>query len=142
MVKIEALVNIKFKDRMEQAMNKHMMKALFISCLALIFAVASAFAQEKVKGPNKNISPGWDKGEKKGWQSDVPPGQEEKDEKLKGKTNKPEKKGKRSKSNIEQEVGKNETEAQGEQVKQGTPEAKSKTMKEKPKDLSEKKKSE
>ena len=60
-----------------------LIKVLFIACLSLIFAVSSTFAQGKGRGHNKKRPPGWDEGEKKGWQSDVPPGQEKKDEKLK-----------------------------------------------------------
>ena len=71
-------------------MNKKLIKVLLIACLSLIFAVSSAFAGGKAKGHNKNRPPGWDEGEKKGWQSDVPPGQEKKDEKLNEKSNKSE----------------------------------------------------
>ena len=112
-------------------MNKKLIKALFITCLALIFAVSSAFAQEKGKGHNKKRPPGWDEGEKKGWQSDVPPGQEKKDEKLKKKTNKSEKKqGKKSKSKIEQKVDEDEAEAKGEKMKQEAEKESEKKVKE------------
>ncbi len=68
-------------------MCSKLIKVIFIACLSLIFAVSSTFAQGKGKNQNKNRPPGWEEGEKKGWQSDVPPGLEKKDEKQKKKRN-------------------------------------------------------
>ena len=159
MIKTRFLVNMKLKEREEQIMNKKLIKILFIVCLSYIFAISSAFAQGKGKEHNKNRPPGWEEGEKKGWQSDVPPGQEKKDEKLKKKTNKSENnQGKKSKSKAEQEAEENESEDKGEKVKQKAEkesetkvketelkkeerEAKSKTKKEKSKAMSKQKKS-
>ena len=74
-------------------MDKKLIKVLLIACLSFVFAVSLAFAQGKGKGQNKEDRPqGWEQGEKKGWQSDVPPGLEKKgklgedeDDRLKGK---------------------------------------------------------
>ena len=47
----------------------------------LVFLLCSpALAKEKEKGQSKDAPSGWDKGEKKGWHSDVPPGSEKKGE--------------------------------------------------------------
>jgi hypothetical protein len=46
---------------------------IFIVIVCLFFVGSSSFAQ----GP-KSRPPGWDKGEKRGWGSDVPPGLEKK----------------------------------------------------------------
>ena len=86
-------------------MFTRLIKVLFIACLSLIFAVSSTFAQGKGRGHNKNSPPGWEEGEKKGWQSDVPPGLEKKDEKQKKKRNKSKnRKGKKTKSKIEKDL--------------------------------------
>lgn len=53
-------------------MNKKVIKVLFIACLSFVFAFSLSYAKEKGKGKNKNKPPGWDQGEKKGWQSDIP----------------------------------------------------------------------
>ena len=66
-------------------MFARLIKVLFIACLSLIFSVSSTFANDKGKGHNKNRPPGWEEGEKKGWQSDIPPRLDKKDEKQKKK---------------------------------------------------------
>ena len=55
-----------------------MKKRLFFwfSVVFLSFLLISSPALAKGKGKQEAL--GWDKGEKKGWQSDVPPGQEDK----------------------------------------------------------------
>ena len=60
-------------------MNKKLINVLFIACLSFIFAISLSYAQGKGKGQNKKRPPGWVQGEKKGWQSDIPPGQDKKD---------------------------------------------------------------
>ncbi len=57
--------------------NSKLLKVGFIMAVGSIFVVISttipAYAQGKGRG-QKEIPPGWEKGEKKGWFSDVPPG--------------------------------------------------------------------
>lgn len=62
-------------------MIKQFFKILFIMFLPLVLITAVAIAQEGDDSQNKDRPPGWDKGKKEGWQSDVPPGQEEKEKK-------------------------------------------------------------
>jgi hypothetical protein len=69
-------------------MNKKVINVVFIACLSFVFAFSLSYAKDKGKGKNKNKPPGWDQGEKKGWQSDIPPGQDKKDGKQKEKRNK------------------------------------------------------
>ena len=66
----------------------NLIKVFFIVCLSLIFAVSSTYAKGKGRGHNKNRPSGWEEGEKKGWDSDVPPGLEDKDKKFKKNRNK------------------------------------------------------
>lgn len=57
-------------------------KVLFILFMSFIIALPSSFA--KGKGHNKKSSPpGWEHGEKKGWESDTPPGLERNTDKVK-----------------------------------------------------------
>lgn len=64
-------------------MLKRIIIILFILLLSVVFIGSPAIAQGKGKSQNGDRPAGWDKGKKKGWQSDVPPGQEEKEEKKK-----------------------------------------------------------
>jgi hypothetical protein len=64
-------------------MIKRIIKILFVSLLAVVFIGSSAIAQGKGKGQSGNRPAGWDNGQKEGWQSEVPPGQEEKEKKRK-----------------------------------------------------------
>jgi len=64
-------------------MIKRIIKILFILLLSVVFTGSLAIAQGKGKNQSGDRPAGWDKGKKKGWQSDVPPGQEEKEEKKK-----------------------------------------------------------
>ncbi len=48
---------------------------IFMVIICLLFVASSSFAQ----GPDSRPH-GWDKGEKKGWDSDTPPGLEKKNE--------------------------------------------------------------
>ena len=64
-------------------MIKRIIKVLFVSLLAVVFIGSSAIAQGKGKGQSGDRPAGWDKGQKEGWQEDVPPGQEEKEKKRK-----------------------------------------------------------
>jgi len=64
-------------------MLKRIIKILFILLLSVVFTGSLAVAQGKGKNQSGDRPAGWDKGKKKGWQSDVPPGQEEKEEKKK-----------------------------------------------------------
>ncbi len=68
-------------------MIKRIIKILFFSLLAVVFIGSSAIAQGKGKGQSGDRPAGWDKGQKEGWQSDVPPGQEEKEKKEKKRKN-------------------------------------------------------
>ena len=74
-----------------------------------------AFAQKK----DKERPPGWDKGEKKGWQSDVPPGQEKKQDiseeegKIKKEKKEKKKKAKEKKAKEEIEEGKKKEKKEG-----------------------------
>lgn len=55
-----------------------MKKRLFF-CFSVIFLSFLLIGSPALsKGKGKQEASGWDKGEKKGWQSDVPPGQEDK----------------------------------------------------------------
>ncbi len=58
-------------------MYKAMRCWVFVAIASLFLAGSLALAQGKGKGRGGN-PPGWEKGEKKGWQSDVPPGIEKK----------------------------------------------------------------
>jgi hypothetical protein len=60
---------------MEAMMNNHITK-LSIIFLSAIFLISSpALAGGKAKGKNKTRPPGWEQGEKKGWEGkDAPPG--------------------------------------------------------------------
>ena len=64
---------------------------LFVLLLSLLLGSSLTLAKGGGKKGNDNRPPGWDKGEKKGWQSDVPRGLEKKgelgkdEERLKGK---------------------------------------------------------
>jgi len=64
-------------------MLKRIIIILFILLLSVVFIGSPAIAQGKGKSQNDDRPAGWDKGKKQGWQSDVPPGQEEKEEKKK-----------------------------------------------------------
>ena len=64
-------------------MIKQFFKILLMMFLPLMLITAVAIAQEGDDSQNKDRPPGWDKGKKEGWQSDVPPGQEEKEKKQK-----------------------------------------------------------
>ena len=64
-------------------MIKRIIKILFFSLLAVVFIGSLAIAQGKGKGQSGDRPAGWDKGQKEGWQSDVPQGQEEKEKKRK-----------------------------------------------------------
>ena len=64
-------------------MIKWIIKILFFSLLAVVFIGSLAIAQGKGKGQGGDRPAGRDNGQKKGWQSDVPPGQEEKEKKSK-----------------------------------------------------------
>ena len=64
-------------------MIKRIIKILFISLLAVVFIGSLAIAQGKGKGQSGDRPGGGDKGKKEGWQSDVPPGQEEQEKKRK-----------------------------------------------------------
>ncbi len=72
-------------------MYKVMRCWIFIVIVCLFFVGSLDFAEGKSKGPGDR-PPGWDKGEKKGWNSDVPPGLEKKETKEKVKKEKKEKK--------------------------------------------------
>jgi heme/copper-type cytochrome/quinol oxidase subunit 1 len=71
-------------------MNTNIIKLLFITCLFLVLTVSSAFSQGKGRVHKNNSPSGWEKGEKKGWNSDVPPGEENRFKKKAKKMNKSE----------------------------------------------------
>ena len=58
-------------------MRKLMRNCVFVTIAAILLAGSMVFAHDKSKGQG-NKPPGWQKGEKKGWKSDVPPGIEKK----------------------------------------------------------------
>ena len=66
-------------------MIKRIIKILFFSLLTVVFIGSLAIAQGKGKGQGQSGDrpASWDKGQKEGWQSEVPPGQEEKEKKEK-----------------------------------------------------------
>ncbi len=75
-------------------MYKAMRCWVFVAIASLLLAGSLALAQGKGKGRGGK-PPGWEKGEKKGWQGDLPPGIEKKDVWLpQGLTGKEEAKGK------------------------------------------------
>lgn len=57
-------------------MNTIVIKLSLISCFFLLLTVSFAFSQGKGREHKNNSPSGWEKGEKKGWNSDVPPGKE------------------------------------------------------------------
>jgi hypothetical protein len=82
-------------------MHTTLARVLFIIFLSLIFVIPSSFA--KGKGHKKHDGPkGWEQGEKKGWESDVPPRQE----KIDGKTEKNQSKQQKQNKNQKSEMGK------------------------------------
>ena len=66
-------------------MLKRPIKILFILLLSIVFLGSVTLAQDNDSRQNGDRPPGWDKGKKEGWQSDVPPGQEETEKKEKEK---------------------------------------------------------
>ena len=82
-------------------MKIRLMKIVLISLLSLIFfsslaspaginfSSSSAVSGDKGKEHDENRPPGWEKGEKKGWQSDKPPGLDKKDDQVEQKAKKP-----------------------------------------------------
>ena len=64
-------------------MHVTLARASFIIFLLLLLAVPPTFAKGKAKGQTKQSPSGWEEGEKKGWESDVPPGQEKKANRVK-----------------------------------------------------------
>ncbi len=88
-------------------MHTAIARVLFIIFLSLIFIIPSSFA--KGKGHKKHDGPkGWEQGEKKGWESDVPPRQEKKDgktEKIQSKHQKKKKLKKQQKPNENKKSG-------------------------------------
>ncbi len=72
-------------------MYKVMRCWIFIVIACLFFVGSLDFTEGKSKGPGYE-PPGWDKGEKKGWHDDEPPGLEKKGKKEKLKKEKKEKK--------------------------------------------------
>ena len=82
----------------------------------IIFLLGSpALAGDKGKGKSKSVPPGWEQGEKKGWDGkDTPPGQTEKKQKakMKGEQNKGKDKNKNEKAKHEAEVEKTKREAE------------------------------
>jgi hypothetical protein len=130
-------------------MMNHQIIKLFVVILSSIFLLSSpALAGGKAKGKNKTQPPGWEQGEKTGWNGeDTPPGlTEEKLEKkqkagMKGEEAKAkaQKQGKKVKSEAEREKEEVEQEAEIEQQKKKQ-EAEMKKEKEKLKSNSNKKK--
>ncbi|NVM23948.1 MAG: hypothetical protein HWN68_19490 [Desulfobacterales bacterium] len=51
---------------------------VFVTFLSLLLVGSLAFAQGKGRGRTGGKPPGWEKGEKRGWHTDVPPGIEQK----------------------------------------------------------------
>ncbi len=51
---------------------------VFVTFLSLLLVSTLAFAQGKGRGRSGGEPPGWEKGEKRGWHTDVPPGIEKK----------------------------------------------------------------
>ena len=91
----------KIDRRKETDMKTKLIKIFFITVLSIICASSWAFSGDKGKGHDKEKPPGWEKGEKKGWQSDKPPGLEKKEDEVKQKARKSEKKHKKKKSKSE-----------------------------------------
>ena len=73
-------------------MKNRIIKNFLIAFLSIIFISTLAVSDDKGEENDKKTPPGWEKGEKKGWQSDKPPGLDEKNGKAKKNTNKSEKK--------------------------------------------------
>ena len=56
-------------------MIKQILKIFAIFLLSAVFTSALTFAQSERKEQGSDHPAGWEKGNKKGWDSDVPPGQ-------------------------------------------------------------------
>jgi len=56
---------------------------VFVFAVLLLFNVSMARADERRSGPEERPK-GWSEGEKSGWQGDLPPGLEEKDDEERG----------------------------------------------------------
>ena len=69
-----------FNQSKEEIMKRSIAWWVCVGLLSMFLIGSTAFA----KGKGKGRPPGWDKGEKKGWQSDVPPGQMKKEEAQEG----------------------------------------------------------
>jgi len=114
---------------------------VFVTFLSLLLVSSFAFAQGKGKGRRGGKPPGWEKGEKKGWQTDVPPGIEkkggwmppglskEKQCQEEGASSKLQKRNRSKKKGWETES--KETEEKMEEVKEGLEETTEKQVKEK-----------
>jgi hypothetical protein len=84
-------------------MKIRLLKIVLIAFLSIIFSSSLAVSGDKGKEHDENRPPGWEKGEKKGWQSDKPPGLDKKDDQVKQKAKKPGKKQKKGNSKSEME---------------------------------------
>lgn len=60
-------------------MKKECICWMAVVCLSLLLTGLPALAKGKGKGQGIKRPPGWEEGEKRGWQSDVPPGMEHRD---------------------------------------------------------------
>ena len=54
-------------------MKKRILYWVLMVALTLLFAGPQAMAKDKAKKGDAGTPPGWEKGEKKGWESDAPP---------------------------------------------------------------------
>ena len=54
-------------------MKKRIFYWVLMLALTLLLAGPQAMAKDKAKKGDAGTPPGWEKGEKKGWESDVPP---------------------------------------------------------------------
>ena len=72
-------------------MQKLIRNWCLVVLLSLVLGTPLAIAKGKGQQHGSDRPPGWDKGEKKGWHSNVPPGQEKKEEMKKAEKKKKEK---------------------------------------------------
>jgi hypothetical protein len=100
-------------------MLKRIFKILFILLLSIVFVGSMAIAKDRGNVQSSDRPAGWDKGKKEGWQSDVPPGLEEKEKK------------KKKNPSDEEEIGETQKEKKEKKEKGATKKKKSKQSKKK-----------
>ena len=83
-------------------MKNTITKFFGLTIMSFLMAASLAFAADQEKEKNQSTPPGWEQGEKTGWQGDTPPGLTEDELKKKKKAGK---KSGKHKADVEKEAG-------------------------------------